>query len=96
LIYTARPRTTDPRQLLGSKPAAFCYWMFDLLGARPPDTIADLYPGTGIVSRCWQTILKRAAPPTSTRDADQATATPHLREPSSVFSTATPGSTRHD
>jgi len=96
LIYTARPRTTDPRQLLGSKPAAFCYWMFDLLGARPPDTVADLYPGTGIVSRCWQTILKRAAPPTSTRDAAQGTATPCLPQASSTFPSAPPVPARHE
>ena len=40
--------------LVGAKPPAFCFWLFDLLNARADDDFTDLYPGTGIVSRCWQ------------------------------------------
>jgi hypothetical protein len=53
LIHRARPRTTDPRRVIGSKPAAFAYWMFGLLGALPGDELVDLFPGSGIVARCW-------------------------------------------
>jgi len=53
LIHRARPRTTDPRRVIGSKPAAFAYWMFGLLGALPGDEVVDLFPGSGIVARCW-------------------------------------------
>jgi hypothetical protein len=37
----------------GAKPFKFCYWLFDILGAEPGDTLDDLYPGTGIVSTAW-------------------------------------------
>jgi len=39
--------------LPGRKPIAFCAWLFQLLGMLPGDTIDDLFPGTGIVSRAW-------------------------------------------
>ena len=55
LIHVSRPRTTDPARVIGAKPAAFCYWLFDLLGARPGDELADLFPGSGGVARAWQT-----------------------------------------
>ncbi len=53
LIHHARPRTTDPHRVIGSKPAAFCAWLFDLLGARPGDQLDDLFPGSGGVARAW-------------------------------------------
>ena len=39
--------------VVGAKPPAFCYWLFELLGAREGDEFIDLYPGTGIVGQCW-------------------------------------------
>lgn len=36
--------------LTGAKPKEFCYWIFDVLNIQPGDTLADLYPGTGIVT----------------------------------------------
>jgi hypothetical protein len=53
LVYAARARTTDRRRVMGAKPAAFCWWMFDLLGALPGDELVDLYPGSGGVGRAW-------------------------------------------
>lgn len=41
------------RGLVGAKPAAFCYWLFALLGMEPTDEFHDLYPGSGAVSRAW-------------------------------------------
>ena len=40
--------------LAGQKPEAFCRWMFDLLGARPGDELADLFPGSGAVTQAWE------------------------------------------
>lgn len=53
LAYVARARTTDPRRVIGAKPAEFCWWMFDLLGALPGDELVDLFPGSGGVARAW-------------------------------------------
>ena len=45
---------TMRKGLHGAKPEAFCFWLFDLLGMRPDDTLDDLYPGTGVVGRTWR------------------------------------------
>jgi hypothetical protein len=47
--------------LPGRKPIAFCAWLFDLLGMQPGDTLVDLFPGTGIVSRAWAELSAAAA-----------------------------------
>lgn len=43
------------RGLTGAKPEAVCHWAFEMVGARPDDVLADLFPGTGAVSRAWTT-----------------------------------------
>jgi hypothetical protein len=48
-----RPRLTDPLRVVGAKPAAFVWWMFELLGALPDDHLTDLFPGSGGVARAW-------------------------------------------
>ncbi|MDR6212167.1 hypothetical protein QE364_003898 [Nocardioides zeae] len=53
LVHVARPRTTDPARVVGAKPAAFCRWVFDLLGAQPGDEFTDVFPGSGGVARAW-------------------------------------------
>lgn len=53
LTYHSRARTTDPRRVIGAKPASFCWWLFDLLGAKPGDEFVDLFPGSGGVARAW-------------------------------------------
>lgn len=45
--------------LIGRKPAAFCVWMFELLGMLPGDTLEDLFPGTGIVTRAWREVCRQ-------------------------------------
>jgi len=40
--------------LVGAKPRAFCFWLFDLLGMQQNDQFIDLFPGTGIVTLCWE------------------------------------------
>lgn len=38
----------------GAKPNDFCYWLFELLGAKAGDDFHDLFPGSGAVSRAWR------------------------------------------
>ena len=45
--------------LIGRKPIRFVHWMFELLGASPVDLFEDLYPGSGIVGRCWKEFSRR-------------------------------------
>jgi hypothetical protein len=53
------PVTREP--LIGCKPPKFCKWMFGLLGMLPGDSLDDLYPGAGNVSRIWAEISRGAA-----------------------------------
>lgn len=52
LTWSGRQHS-HPGAIVGMKPAAFCEWMFRLLGARQGDTLADLFPGSGAVTRAW-------------------------------------------
>ncbi len=55
---TARDFIAEPitlkRGLTGAKPEAVCHWCFDLLGMEPDDELEDLFPGSGAVSRAWE------------------------------------------
>ena len=51
--------------LPGRKPIAFCAFLFRALGMLPGDELADLYPGTGIVSRAWAELTQAAATTTA-------------------------------
>ncbi len=53
LVHGAGARRTDPLRVVGAKPAAFCRWLFDLLGALPGDEFTDVFPGSGGVARAW-------------------------------------------
>ena len=53
LVYRPGNRTTDPGRVVGSKPAVFIRWVFDLLGAQPGDQFTDVFPGSGGVTRAW-------------------------------------------
>ncbi len=41
------------RGLTGAKPEAVCHWLFEVAGAYPDDELYDLFPGTGAVTRAW-------------------------------------------
>lgn len=41
---------TMKKGLVGAKPASVCRWILSLLGALPGDELADLFPGTAIMS----------------------------------------------
>lgn len=46
---------TLKRGLTGAKPEKVCHWAFEMVGAHPDDDLHDLFPGTGAVSKAWQT-----------------------------------------
>jgi hypothetical protein len=70
LVWRGRQHS-HPGALVGMKPAAFCEWVFRLLGARQGDELADLFPGSGAVTRAWQLYASpeaRDASPRGRRD----------------------------
>ncbi len=46
---------TMKRGLTGAKPERVCHWAFEMLGMGPDDELCDLFPGTGAVTRAWET-----------------------------------------
>lgn len=46
---------TLQRGLTGAKPERVCHWAFALAGTEPGDELVDLFPGTGAVTRAWNT-----------------------------------------
>ena len=46
---------TLKRGFTGAKPAAFCYWLFDLLGLYRDDEFVDVFPGSGAVTTAYET-----------------------------------------
>jgi len=45
---------TRQRPVIGAKPRAFCYWLFDVLNMQADDEFVDLFPGSGAVTEAWQ------------------------------------------
>lgn len=73
LIHGVSPMTTLPGRVIGAKPAAFCRWLFDLLGAAPGDNFDDLFPGSGAVTRAWDAFTATSdASHVASPDASQA------------------------
>jgi hypothetical protein len=54
LVHGVSALRTLPSRVIGAKPAAFCRWMFDLVGATAGDSLDDLFPGSGIVATTWE------------------------------------------
>lgn len=69
LVKPARPRPFDgyttvrdwcavnitlKRGLTGAKPEAVCHWLFEVMGCEREDDLVDLFPGTGAVTRAWE------------------------------------------
>ncbi len=42
------------RGLTGAKPDKVCRWLFEVMGCEHDDELCDLYPGTGAVTRAWE------------------------------------------
>lgn len=67
LVYGGRPRTREQdtirdwvavnitleRGMVGVKPSSFAFWIFEVLNMQPEDVFADLFPGTGAVTKAW-------------------------------------------
>lgn len=68
LVYHAKARTTDPGRVIGAKPAPFARWIFELLAAQPYDDLADLFPGSGGISRAWEAYRSTDAPAAVAQD----------------------------
>ena len=45
---------TLKKGLVGAKPVAFCQWILLVLNLQEGDTLDDLYPGTGIMTKVWE------------------------------------------
>ena len=45
---------TLQRGLTGAKPEKVCHWLFEVMGCEPGDELIDLFPGTGAVTRAWE------------------------------------------
>lgn len=45
---------TMRKGLTGAKPESFAIWIFNLLGAEGGDDFVDLFPGTGVMTRMWE------------------------------------------
>ena len=67
--WIAEPVTLR-RGLVGAKPERVCWWAFDVLGAEPDDELRDLFPGTGAVTRAWQSWCAQRPLPFAAADAD--------------------------
>jgi hypothetical protein len=51
--FIAEPMTVK-RGLVGAKPERLCWWLFEVLGCELDDQLDDLFPGTGAVTRAWE------------------------------------------
>lgn len=58
--WIAEPITLK-RGLTGAKPEKVCHWAFELVGAEVGDEFVDLFPGTGAVTRAWQSWRRQFA-----------------------------------
>ncbi len=45
---------TMKRGLTGAKPERVCHWVFEGAGLDPQDELHDLFPGSGAVTRAWE------------------------------------------
>lgn len=53
-VCNGPPRGFLGKTFTGSKPEGFCEWVIRCLGAEQEDTLADLYPGSGAMTRAWE------------------------------------------
>jgi hypothetical protein len=48
---------TLKKGLVGAKPENFALWLYEVLNARMGDSLDDLYPGTGVMGKCWKRLF---------------------------------------
>ena len=54
---------TMQRGLVGVKPNTVCRWLFEVMGCEPGDDLDDLFPGSGAVSRAWESWRRQLSLP---------------------------------
>jgi hypothetical protein len=81
IVCGVTPVTTLPGRVIGAKPPAVCRWIFELLGAGPQDTLDDLFPGSGAVTRAWAAYT-RTGPPGQPGHAEPSPGSGHDAHPS--------------
>lgn len=59
LVFDAPRSKAGVDRFEGQKPEAFSAWIADLLGHRPGDEIADLFPGSGACGRAFAKLAMR-------------------------------------
>lgn len=75
---------TMRRGFPGAKSDEFAFWLFeDLFNARPEDEFVDLFPGSGAVTRAWETwcgmrgrMHHEPAPPDGSTPSEEGTLSP--------------------
>lgn len=75
-----------PGALVGMKPPEFAVWMFAQLGARAGDELADLFPGSGAITRAWE-LYTSLGPNDVERDASRAAAAERDASPVDALAT---------
>lgn len=60
LVHGVSPMVSLPGRVVGAKPAAWCSWVFGLLGAQAGDELEDLFPGSGAVGLAWDAFRRGA------------------------------------
>ncbi len=55
--WIAEPITLK-RGFTGAKPEAVAWWILDVLNVEPTDEFVDLFPGSGAVSRAWESFRR--------------------------------------
>ncbi|WP_051808438.1 hypothetical protein [Actinoplanes subtropicus] len=93
LVHGIAPMTTLPGRVVGAKPAVFCRWVFDLLGAAAGDTLDDLFPGSGAVARAWAVYTGDASRRAGGDASDQARAD---ASGMATLDASRPAAARHD
>lgn len=61
---------TLQRGFPGAKPETFCFWLFEVLNLSPDDEFHDLFPGSGAVSRAWESWRRQSRLPMFAGDSD--------------------------
>jgi len=88
LVHGVAPMTTLPGRVIGAKPPVFCRWLFDLLGAQAGDTLDDLFPGSGAVTRAWAVFI--GAEPSSADRGDTSRRAGHDASSTAAGDTSCP------
>ena len=102
--HPSRPGTHDaliargkfrahPNYMIGSKPPAYATWLFQLLDAASGDTLDDLFPGSGAVTRAWNLYTLPDPRDTVPREATPCLSTTATMPPSGDSSRTGSGST---